>query len=278
MPNVWFLTGSSSGFGRCLAEELLAAGYLVSATLRSPEVLDDLRSRYPDALLTPRVDVTVPDETRAAVQATLDRWGRIDVLANNAGYGQGGMIEDVPMDQVRDQFETNFFGAIETIRAVLPTMREHRSGVIMNVSSIVGLTAYRAGGFYAATKHALEAINESLSIEVAPWGIKVISVQPGPFRTDFAGRSYVWPSSRMPEYDELYKTAFDIFERMNGTQAGDPVAAARLMIEVSEHPNPPLRLPMGRFAYEETDLYVNAIVADREAWKDKLLATDYPTP
>jgi len=272
------VTGSSSGFGLCLTEQLLAAGYKVSATLRKPEALAELTAKYPDNLMTPVVDVTVPEQTRAAVAETVARWGKIDVLANNAGYGQGGMIEDTPMDQVRAVFETNVFGALETIRAVLPTMRAQRSGVVLNISSIVGLVAYRGSGFYAATKHALEAISESMSVEVAPWGIKVIAVEPGPFRTDFAGRSYRWPSSRMPEYDELYQVAFGIYERMNGSQAGDPVRAAQLMIEAAESPEPPLRLPMGKFAYEEIELYIEALNADKEKWKDKLLATDYPTP
>jgi NADP-dependent 3-hydroxy acid dehydrogenase YdfG len=273
---VWFITGSSTGFGRCLTEILLEAGYRVSATLRTPESLSDLRERFPETLMTPRVDVTKPEETRAAVAETIVKWGRIDVLANNAGYGLGGMVEDTPMDQVRAVFETNVFGALETIRAVLPTMREQRSGVILNLSSIVGLVAYRGSGFYAATKHALEAINESLSIEVAGWGIKVVALEPGPFKTDFAGRSYHWPTSQMPEYAELYKIAHDIYENMNGQQAGDPVRAAKLMIEVAESDDPPLRLPMGQFAYEETELLVESIVNDREKWKDKLLATDFP--
>jgi len=273
---VWFITGASSGFGLCLTRELLAAGYRVCGTQRSADRLAELRVQYPDSLITPVVDVTRPEETRAAVAETVARWGRIDVLANNAGYGQGGMIEDTPIDEVRAVFETNVFGALETIRAVLPAMRSQGSGTILNLSSIVGLVAYRGSGFYAATKHALEAISESLSIEVAGWGIRVIAVEPGPFRTDFAGRSYKWPSSRMPEYDALYKVAFDIYEKMDGKQAGDPVLAARLMIEVAEHPEPPLRLPMGQFAYEETELYVEAIVADRERWKEKLLATDAP--
>jgi len=275
-PKVWFITGSSAGFGLCLTQELLKMGYRVSATLRSPEVLEGLRAEYPETLITPKVDVTKSEETKAAVAETVARWGRIDVLANNAGYGQGGMIEDTPMDQVRDVFETNVFGALETIRAVLPTMRAQNSGVILNLSSVVGLVAYRGSGFYAATKHALEAINESLSIEVAQWNIKVVAIEPGPFRTDFAGRSYKWPTSRMPEYDSLYETAFKIYENMHGSQAGDPVRAAQLMIEVAEYENPPLRLPMGKFAYEETELLVEAIEKDRETWKEKLLATDYP--
>lgn len=273
---VWFVTGSSSGFGLCLVEQLLAAGYKVCGTLRKPEALADLRKRFPDSLITPEVDVTKPEQTQAAVVQTVAKWGRIDVLANNAGYGQGGMIEDTPMDEVRAVFETNVFGALETIRAVLPTMRTQRSGVILNLSSIVGLVAYRGSGFYAATKHALEAISESMSIEVAPWGIKVIAIEPGPFRTDFAGRSYKWPSKRMPEYDDLYKVAFDIYAKMDGRQAGDPVRAAQLMIEAAESPEPPLRLPMGQFAYEEIDLYIETLIADKEKWKDRLLATDYP--
>lgn len=171
-------------------------GYKVCGTLRKPELLENLRGQYPDSLITPQVDVTKPEQTRAAVEETVAKWGRIDVLANNAGYGQGGMIEDTPIEEVRAVFETNVFGALETIRAVLPTMRNQHSGVILNVSSIVGLVAYRGSGFYAATKHALEGMSESLSIEVAPWGIKVIAVEPGPFRTDFAGRSYKWPSKR----------------------------------------------------------------------------------
>lgn len=275
-PKVWFITGSSTGFGLCLTQELLKLGYRVAATLRKPETLAELLHAHPDQLITPRVDVTKPLETQEAVAETVAKWGRIDVLANNAGYGLGGMIEDTPMDEVRAVFETNVFGAVETLRAVLPVMREQRSGVILNVSSVVGLVAYRGGGFYAATKHALEAINESLSIEVQNWGIKVVAVEPGPFRTDFAGRSFRWASSRLDAYSELYKTAEGIYERMNGTQAGDPVAAARLMIEVAESENPPLRLPMGKFAYEETELLLDSIVADREKWREKLLATDYP--
>jgi len=272
---VWFITGSSTGFGRCLTEELLKLGYRVAATLRTPESLDDLRAQYPDTLITPKVDVTQPDQTKEAVRQTVEKWGRIDVLANNAGYGQGGMIEDTPMDEVRAVFETNVFGALETIRAVLPTLREQRSGVILNVSSIVGLVSYRGGGFYAATKHALEAFSESLSIEVEPWNIKVVTVEPGPFRTDFAGRSYKWPSTRMPEYDELYETAFAIYHKMNGTQAGDPVRGAKLMIEVSEEREPPFRLPMGRFAEEEIDLFIETIQHDRALWRQKSIGTDY---
>lgn len=275
-PKVWFVTGASSGFGLCLTQELLKAGYRVAATLRKPNALDGLKARHPESLIVCRVDVTRPEQTRAAVAETLARWGRIDVLANNAGYGVTGMVEDVPMDQIRDIFETNVFGALETIRAVLPTMRDQKSGVILNLSSIVGLVAYRGNAFYAATKHALEAINESLSLETAQWGIKSISIEPGPFRTDFAGRSLVWTKKRSPEYAEVYEAVEKIYKGMDGTQAGDPVAAVRLMIEVAESENPPLRLPMGKFAYDETDLYVEQIVREREAWKDKILATDFP--
>ena len=277
MPSkVWFVTGASSGFGLCLTQELLKAGYRVTATVRKTGALDDLASAYPETLLVQSVDVTKPEQTRAAVAETLAKWGRIDVLANNAGYGVTGMVEDVPMDQVRDIFETNVYGALETIRAVLPTMRAQRGGVILNLGSIVGLVAYRGNAFYAATKHALEAINESLSLETAQWGIKVVAIEPGPFRTDFAGRSLKWTTKRSPEYAEVYEAVDRIYNGMHGTQAGDPVAAVKLMIEVAESSNPPLRLPMGKFAYEETELYVDQIVREREAWKDKILATDYP--
>ncbi len=275
-PKVWFITGSSSGFGRHLTEELLLAGYRVAATLRDPSRLESLLAKYPDHLITPAVDVTQAEQTRAAVAETVAKWGRIDVLANNAGYGIAGMVEDVPMEEIRAIFETNVFGALETIRAVMPTMREQKGGVILNLSSIVGLVAYRGNAFYAATKHALEAISESLSLEAVQWGIKVVAVEPGPFRTDFAGRSFRWASERNPAYKDVYEVVQGIYEKMDGTQAGDPLRAVRLMIEVAESENPPLRLPMGRFAYEETELYVESIVSDREAWKDKLLATDYP--
>lgn len=271
---VWFVTGSSTGFGLCLVRELLSLGYRVCGSLRKPELLADLQAKFPDTLITPLVDVTKPDQIRAAVNLTLKRWDRIDVLANNAGYGLGGMIEDTPMDQVRAVFETNVFGALQTIRAVLPAMRAQKSGVILNISSIVGITAYRGGGFYAATKHALEAFSESMSIEVAPWNIRVIAIEPGPFRTDFAGRSFQWPASRMSEYDTLYRIVEDIYSNMDGNQAGDPVRAVKLMIEVSESPEPPLRLPMGKFAYDEIGLYIESLTKDTEAWKDKLLATD----
>jgi NADP-dependent 3-hydroxy acid dehydrogenase YdfG len=276
IPKVWFVTGSSSGFGLQLTHELLESGYRVAATLRKPERLAHLEAKYPDTLLVAEVDVTKPDQTRSAVAATVAKWGRIDVLANNAGYGLVGMVEDAPMDQVRDIFETNVFGALETLRAVMPVMREQRSGVILNLSSIVGLVAYRGNAFYAATKHALEAISESLSLETVQWGIKVVSVEPGPYRTEFAAGSLKWGSERMPAYGPVYEAVDKIYNGMNGTQAGDPVKAVKLMIEVAESENPPLRLPMGKFAYEETELYIEAIITDREAWKEKLLATDFP--
>lgn len=275
-PKVWFITGASTGFGRVLAEEAAQAGALVAATARRPETLEGLAAKFPDQVLALRVDVTDHASIEAAVKETLGRWGRIDVLANNAGYGMMGAVEVPSWEDIRAQYETNVFGAIAVLRAVLPAMRAQRSGRILNISSIVGLVSYAYSAFYAGTKHALEAVNESLAAETAPFGIKVTSVEPGPFRTDFAGRSLVAPDNTIPDYQPMDEAVKERYASMDGNQAGDPVRAARIMLKVADAENPPLRLPLGRFAYEEIKLYTTQLLDEMEAWKDDILAADYP--
>ncbi|MBD2021576.1 SDR family NAD(P)-dependent oxidoreductase, partial [Leptolyngbya sp. FACHB-36] len=220
--NVWLITGSSTGFGRSLTEAVLQHGYRVIATARKPEQLDDLVAKYPQTVKAIRLDVTNPQEVRAAIQTAIDTFARIDVVVNNAGFGSLGAIEELSDEAIRRQFDTNLFGALDMMRAVLPVLRQQRSGHILNVSSVGGLVAFGATGIYCATKFALEAISEALAKEVASLGIKVTIIEPGAFRTDFNGRSLAVPDQTIEEYAPVSGEFLKWMEQMDGKQPGDP--------------------------------------------------------
>jgi len=270
---VWFITGSSTGLGRALAEEALTQGYKVVATARKPEVLRDLVEKYPGTARAVKLDVTKPGEVRAAIAQAVKQFGRVDVVVNNAGYGLIGALEEATDAQIRHQFETNVFGALDVIRAVLPQMREQKSGHILNVSSVGGFMAYAFTGFYAATKFALEAFSEALAKEVEPHGIKVTIVEPGAFRTDFNGRSLTVGENQMPE---IYPaTFFDWLQDMDGNQPGDPLKAAQAIIKVVKSENPPLRLLLGEDAILAIEAELENVRKDIAPWRQVGIDTNF---
>lgn len=272
---VWFITGSSTGLGRELAEVLLENGYRVIVTARNVESISGLVDAYPEQARAFALDVTKPAEVRAAVEFAVKEFGRIDVLANNAGYGLLGAIEEPSDAQIREQFETNFFGAADVMRAVLPVMRSQKGGHIFNMSSVAGFIASGSAGYYAATKFALEALSESLSQEGAEHGVRVTIVEPGPFRTDFAGRSLKAPENLMPEVYPSTVKFLDYFAEVDRKQVGDPRKAARVMIDVAESSNPPLRLPLGENCITRIEAELEKVKADIAPWRDLAWATAF---
>jgi NAD(P)-dependent dehydrogenase (short-subunit alcohol dehydrogenase family) len=261
---VWFVTGTSTGLGRALAEEVLAHGDRVVATARDATTVKDLAEQAPDRALAATLDVTDAGSVRAAVAAALDTFGRIDVLVNNAGYGLRGAIEDLDEAELCRQFETNVFGALTVTRAVLPAMRRRRSGRVVQVSSVGGVMTMLGGSAYSGTKFALEGLSEGLAAEVAHLGIKVVIVEPGPFRTDFAGRSIRW-AAPSPDYADVMVPAKAAFDTFDGTQPGSPAKAARAIIEVVGWDDPPLRLPLGAEAFARIRDRLAARLAELDA-------------
>ncbi|RTL66978.1 MAG: SDR family NAD(P)-dependent oxidoreductase [Pseudonocardiaceae bacterium] len=271
---VWFVTGTSTGFGRLIAQEALAAGDRVVATARDPRSLDDLVAAAPDRVRAVALDVTDPAAVTAAVAEAVDAFGRIDVLVNNAGYGLRGAIEEFTDDQLRQVFETNVFGLLAVTRAVLPTMRAQGSGLIVQMSSVGGVTSRLGSTAYAGTKFAVEGLSEGLATEVAHLGIKVVICEPGPFRTDFAGRSIRW-SEPMDAYAPVLGPERERFAAEDGRQPGDPLAAAKVIVGLAREEDPPLRLPMGGAAFRRIREHLTTRLADLDAVAPLGLELDY---
>ncbi|KFE70765.1 oxidoreductase [Hyalangium minutum] len=241
---VWFVTGSSSGFGRCIVEEVIERGGCVVATARNPRSLEDLVARAPERVLAVRLDVTKPEEIRDAISSAVERFGGIDVLVNNAGYSVVGAVEETSDEELRAAFEALFFGAVAVTRAVLPLMRERRSGTIVQVSSVAGLVTYPGVGAYSAAKHALEGLSESLAKEVEPHGVRVLIVEPGMFRTKLLGPSF----RLMPEiegYAAMVGPMRAYAKQSDGQQPGDPAKAAKAIVDAVAASTSTLRLPLG---------------------------------
>jgi NAD(P)-dependent dehydrogenase (short-subunit alcohol dehydrogenase family) len=275
-PNkVWFITGCSTGFGRELAKEALSKGYKVVVTARKPEQVADITAAYPDTALALSLDVTVPQQIKEAVAAAIARFGRIDVLVNNAGIGYFGAIEESEEEEVRRMFEINFFGLAHMTNAVLPHMRQQRSGHILNVASIGGLRSFPAVGFYNATKYAVDGLSEALMKEVAPLGIKVTVICPSGFRTDWAGRSANNTKIKIEDYATTAGKNMSDLRGYSGNQPGDPVKAAQAMIQVTETENPPLRLLLGAAALKGARLKLEELRKDFEEWADVSEGADF---
>lgn len=272
MKKTWLVTGCSTGFGRVLCQELVQRGENVVATARKVESIRDLQS--PNCLIV-RLDVTDQDSIDDTVAKAIEKFGRIDVLVNNAGYGEMGAIEEFETDRARSQFETNVFGVLNVQRAVLPHMRNQGGGHVIQISSISGLASYPFVGIYCASKHALEAVSEALAQEVKEFGIKVTLVEPGRFRTDFAGRSLGLPKVKPGPYEEFTKDRISRYEAIDGKQPGDPLKAVRAIIQVADSKNPPLRLLLGKDAYEWAQEKINSVLKEIEEWKDVTLSTDF---
>ncbi len=273
---VWLVTGCSTGFGRHLAKALIERGYRVAATARDPEQVADIVHGNAETTLALRLDVNKPAEIQTAVAETRRAFGRIDVLVNNAGYGYLAAVEEGEDADIRAMFETNFFGLAAMTRAVLPIMRAQKSGTIVNISSMGGFIGFPSSGYYAATKFAVEGLSESLSKEVAPFGIKVVIVEPGPFRTDWAGRSLKTPRRPIEAYEETAIARRNQIHGYSGTQPGDPVRAAEAIIATVEQANPPLRLPLGNFAYDAMRAEIEAVRKEAEAVETVARGADYP--
>jgi NAD(P)-dependent dehydrogenase (short-subunit alcohol dehydrogenase family) len=261
---VWFITGASSGFGRALAEEVIAGGGRVVAAARNTDALRDLAALAHDRVLGVRLDVTRPDAIRAALAAARDRFGDVDVLVNNAGYSLVGALEETSDDELRTLMETMFFGPVALTREVLPRMRERRSGTIVQLTSVGGLTTAPGFGAYCAAKHALEGLSECLAKEVAPFGVRVLIVEPGAFRTSLFGAAF----RSMPPLDAYAPSVGPtraFAANMNGEQAGDPVKAARAIVAAVATGAPTLRLPLGADAVVGIRQKLAEVAADVDA-------------
>jgi len=270
----WLITGCSTGLGRALAEVLIAKGARVFATARKPEELSDLVAGHDNARAL-KLDVTVPaDITAAAAQA--EKAGGVDVLVNNAGYGYLTAIEEGDEQGYRAQFETNVFGLFAMTKAVLPAMRKRGSGHIINIASVGGLVGNPGSGYYAGTKFAVVGFSEALSKEVAAFGIKVTVVEPGPFRTDWAGRSLQSSPHPIEAYAETVHARLKQVSGYSGRQVGDPVRAAEAMITVVDSPNPPLNLVLGAPGLKMVREKLAALTAEIDRWEALTLSADYP--
>jgi NAD(P)-dependent dehydrogenase (short-subunit alcohol dehydrogenase family) len=273
---VWFITGSSTGFGRVLAEILLKRGERVVVTARSPDQIQDLVAGYKDTGLALALDVTQPPQIAAAVAEAEKFFGRIDVLVNNAGYGYLASVEEGEEAEVRAMFDTNFFGLIAVTQAVLPGMRARRTGHILNISSIGGLVANPSTGYYSATKFAVEAISESLAKEVEPLGIWVTAIEPGPFRTDWAGRSLKVAKASIPDYADTAGARSRQINERSGKQPGDPVRAAEAMITIVEADQPPRNLFLGKIAFEMAREKLSYLSKSIDQWQALSVGADFP--
>ncbi len=273
---VWLITGCSTGFGRELATILIGRGYRVVATARDAARIAELVRGHAESALALKLDVDKPADIAAAVEAMKEKFGRVDVLVNNAGYGYLAAVEEGEDVDIRAMFDTNFFGLAAMTRAVLPVMRAQKSGAIVNISSMGGFIGFPGSGYYAATKFAVEGLTESLSKEVAPFGIKVLIVEPGPFRTDWAGRSLKMPKVQNEAYAETAVARRNQVHGYSGTQAGDPVRAAEAIIATVEQPDPPLRLPLGDFAYDAMGAEIEALRKEYAAVEAVARGADYP--
>ncbi|RKR74675.1 SDR family oxidoreductase [Frondihabitans australicus] len=241
MSKVWFITGASRGFGREWSLAALERGDSVAATARTVSTLDDIAEKYPDTFLPLQLDVDDRDADFAAVKAAHEKFGRLDIVINNAGYGHFGTIEELSEQEVRQQLETNVFGALWVTQAALPILRAQGAGHVINVSSIGGITAFPGIGAYHMSKWALEAMGQSLSQEVAPFGIHVTTIEPGGFATDWAG-----PSAKHSEQIDVYKPMWDArAAQMSSAKRGDPTASAAAVLKVVDAENPPLRVFFG---------------------------------
>lgn len=268
----WLITGCSSGFGKGLAIAAAERGDRVVATARDPGAIAEMAAAYDGRMIALRLDVTDAASAASAVATAVDMFGGVDILVNNAGYGLFGAVEEGTPEEYRPMFDVNVFGLIETTRAALPVLRE-RGGTIVNLSSGAGIAGSGGGGYYNAAKFAVEGVSEALAGELAPFGIRVIIVEPGPFRTDFLGRSITMAAREMPEYAASSRRQYR--ETANGRQAGDPAKAIAIILQAVDADEPPLHLPLGPVAYAIAERKLAAFKNDMDAWRAVAIDTDF---
>lgn len=279
MSKIWFVTGSAAGLGRDIAEAALKAGHIVVATARDADRLADLAGSHGDRVLPLALDVTDSAASETAVEAAIERFGRIDVLVNNAGYGQFSPFEQMSAADFRDQIETNFFGVVNLSRAVLPAMRRQRSGHIIQISSVGGRMTTPGLSAYQAAKWAVGGFSESLAQEVASIGIKVCTLEPGGMRTNWAARArHSHPVEPLPEYKPAFDALKALLDPMIGNEAGDPARVAQVVLAIADHPKPPLHLLLGSDALHYFGGVEAARIASDERWRAVSLFTDFAGP
>ncbi len=270
------ITGASTGFGHALATAAAKQGHNVIATARKTESLQKLVDAYGDKVLAVQLDVTDRDTIRKAIDQAVEHFGQIDVVINNAGFGMIGAVEEFSEKEVLDQFNTNFFGALWTMQEALPYMRAQKSGHIINISSVAGFVGYPGSSLYAASKHALEGLSQGLAKEVESFGIHITMVNPGPFRTHFAGSSMKMAELKIEDYAESVHARQDNLKNsLDGNQAGDPMKAAKAILAVIEMGEPPFTLPLGAMVYIEIPNRLQRTLNEIEAVKHIGKPTDF---
>ena len=273
---VWLITGCSTGFGRELARLVLARGWRAVVTARDASKVADLVAGHDDRAIAVALDVTDRAQIDVAVAAAIARFGRIDVLVNNAGFGYLGAVEEGEDDAVRALFDTNVFGLIDMTKAVLPAMRAQASGLIVTISSIGGLVSSAGTGYYHASKYAVEGLSESLAVEVKPLGIDVLIVEPGPFRTLWAGASMTQSPTRLDAYAATAGERRKLITGRSGNQPGDPIRAAQAIIDAALSDAPPLRLLLGKAALGLARKKLDTLRRDFDAWEATTVGADFP--
>jgi NAD(P)-dependent dehydrogenase (short-subunit alcohol dehydrogenase family) len=276
MAKVWLITGASSGIGEALAAAVIERGDSIVATFRKQERAAAFTERNKGTGHGVVLDVTSEEQVRAAVRETVSIFGRIDVLVNNAGYGTIGAVEEFSMSEIRDQMETNFFGAMAVTKEVIPLMRQAGAGHILQISSSAGFRGIAGFGVYNASKFALEGFSEALALELAPFGIRVTIVEPGPFRTKFAGSSIRLAQSRLEDYEKTpVAQMYRYIQAADGRQEGDPVKGARAMVDYVHEGRSPLRLPLGKAPLQAIRAKLSQVEADLKANEDIALSVDF---
>lgn len=274
--SVWFVTGASRGLGAEITREALERGHSVIATARDASAVLAAHPQRPEALLAADADVTDPKQLAAAVEAGLRRFGRIDVVVNNAGYGLLGAVEESSDEAVRALFDVNVFGVLNTLRATLPTLRAQRSGHVLNIGSVGGFATAPAVGLYGASKFAVEGLSEALHGELAPLGVRVTIVEPGGFRTDFLSASSLRTEpAGIADYAEGTGPVREAMAHYDGRQPGDPVKVARAVVDVTEAPEPPLRLQLGADAVERVEAKLDLVRRELDRWRHVALSTSF---
>ncbi|HEY0589244.1 MAG TPA: oxidoreductase [Pseudoduganella sp.] len=275
---VWFITGASRGFGLLIARDALARGDFVVAAARNPQAIVDALGVHPKLLPVP-LDVTKEAAAVVAAQAAIERFGRIDVLVNNAGYGILGAVEETSAEEVRRNYETNVFGLLNVSRAVLPLMRRQRSGHVINISSLGGYQAYHGWGVYGSTKFAVEGLSEAMAQELAPLGVHVTVVEPGFFRTDFLdATSLVETAARIEDYKDTVGAMRTFAAGANHAQPGDPARLSQALLKLADAAQPPLRLQLGSDAVARTHGKHQQVEQELAQWKELALSTDFDQP
>jgi NAD(P)-dependent dehydrogenase (short-subunit alcohol dehydrogenase family) len=273
---VWLITGCSTGFGRELAQRVIQRGWRAIVTARNVAQVADLEGSARKQVLALALDVTKPEEIKAGVKKGVERFGRIDVLVNNAGYGYQSTAEEGDESEIRAQFDVNVFGLFAVTRAVLPLMRAQRSGNIINISSVAGIIGFPGSGYYAASKHAVEGWSDSLGAELEPLGIGVTCIEPGPFRTDWAGRSLRQTPNTIADYAESAGKRLTATKQASGSQPGDPGRASDIMIRLTQQPKAPARIVLGAWGFDQVSRVLETRLEEVRRQKDLSFSADFP--